>query len=1098
MPPKWGKVKKAPRPQKQKVTVTLSVRLLATFEISTDSKLVVDLSPRLQTLVAYVALYRHTVCSRRQVATALWPETTDDQALKNLRTQITRLRQVLPAADQMIEITRHALQWRSGGAVLDVALFQSAVHHAVTLRPSDPAAALELCDAAIQYYTADLLPTAYDEWLIPLREQLRREYLMVLELLSTLLEQQGRQTDAIAAAEHWVRADPGNELTYAHLMRLYLAQGDRNAALRTYQAAETALREDLDSVPGPRLQVLFLQAQAHSEPAGGPAPGLHRAAEQAAPGTAAPEPTFVGRERELQWLQAVWQRCMDGAGQFALVTGEAGIGKTRLVEEWLAGLARQGIAVATTHCFGGGEALAYAPLAELFRNAFFLPRLQGLEAAWAGEVARLLPELLAADQHVAPPGPLTESWQRQRFLQALTRLALGPQALAPETVTEERRRQHEPLALFFDDLQWCDGETLGWLAYLMHASANSPLLVLATLRTEDLRPQSALEGFLLTLQRSGRYAEQELGPLSPGDTAVLAAHVGGRSLSQGEAHQLYQNTEGNPLFVVEIVRAWPSGTPLRHGPLPPKMHAVVRYRFSQLSPAARAATETAAVAGRYFNLDLVVRAGGQSEAEAVTGIDELWRRHIIRVYGQVYYEFTHDQLRQVAYASISPERRRWLHERIAEVLAHAHAADPESMAGQIAHHYTLSAHPEKALDYCLLAAGAASRIFANSEAIAFFQQAQSLLSENDTRMIGVLEWLGELHRRQGNWQESQRAYVAALELLDEGTLLRRATFLDKLGRTLIASNQRVQAWEALSAARALLESTTSARDEAWYTVWISVLLALMEWHYWGGSTDAMAQLSELLQSAVRRYGSHAQQIEWQQLVTRMEFRRSRYVFGDALVEERHAALELVRRHGDPFALAVAQFGYGFTLLWNGRLEQGGAQLRAALHQARHIGLVLVETQCLVYLAIIARLRGQPEEARSYTMLTLESARASQRLDYVGIAHANLAWLAWRSGDLSTAKQEAVAALADWQEAATGNPFCWLALWPLIGVALKENRLEQALNYAALLLEDTQQPPPQTIRERLAGAFAAWQAGNGLQARAHLDAAASVAVSRGHL
>ena len=111
---------------------------------------------------------------------------------------------------------------------------------------------------------------------------------------------------------------------------------------------------------------------------------------------------------------------------------------------------------------------------------------------------------------------------------------------------------------------------------------------------------------------------------------------------------------------------------------------------------------------------------------------------------------------------------------------------------------------------------------------------------------------------------------------------------------------------------------------------------------------------------------------------------------------------------------------------------------------------------------------------------------------------NLAWLAWRSGDLSAARQEGEAALEHWEEAATGIPFRWLALWPLIGVALQENRLEQALAFGALLLEDTQQPPPQKIGERLAGAFAAWRAGNGVQARAYLEAAATAAFSHGHL
>ena len=122
----------------------------------------------------------------------------------------------------------------------------------------------------------------------------------------------------------------------------------------------------------------------------------------------------------------------------------------------------------------------------------------------------------------------------------------------------------------------------------------------------------------------------------------------------------------------------------------------------------------------------------------------------------------------------------------------------------------------------------------------------------------------------------------------------------------------------------------------------------------------MAQLVQLLQPAVDQYGSHLQLLEVAAACALLQFRRSRYVFSDALVEER-AALEHMWNLGDPIELATAQFGYGFALLWNGRLEQAGTQLRAAIIQARQTGLVLLETQCLVYLAIIARLRGQLEK-----------------------------------------------------------------------------------------------------------------------------------------
>ena len=235
------------------------------------------------------------------------------------------------------------------------------------------------------------------------------------------------------------------------------------------------------------LQDLYRQAQAHAEPAARVAASEHggRASSRWECG----RPMFVGRASSLQALQSVWQRCTRGSGQLALVTGEAGISKTRLVEEWLARLARQGIAVATTHCFVGGEAIAYAPLAELFRNAApFSSLAVSNRFGPARSHACCLncwPEIRrwrtrSVDEKLAAPA----------FLQALT------QARAwHRSVTNSTGDQQDPLALFIDDLQWCDGETLGACPPLMHAAANSPLLVLATLRTEELGQQNTWRAF---------------------------------------------------------------------------------------------------------------------------------------------------------------------------------------------------------------------------------------------------------------------------------------------------------------------------------------------------------------------------------------------------------------------------------------------------------------------------------------------------------------------------------------------------------------------------------------------------------------------------
>jgi tetratricopeptide (TPR) repeat protein len=508
--------------------------------------------------------------------------------------------------------------------------------------------------------------------------------------------------------------------------------------------------------------------------------------------------------------------------------------------------------------------------------------------------------------------------------------------------------------------------------------------------------------------------------------------------------------------------------------------------------------QTAAVAGRDFTLTLLTHAGSQSEAETVMALDELWRRRLVRQMRPEHYEFSHDKLRQVAYEAISPERRRWLHGKVADALVAHDSADLAASAGQIAYHYAQSSQPGRALDHLLLAADAAARIFANREAISFYEKALSLLPPDAARTRTIYEALGELWRRQGKWQESQQAYSTALALIGPEAALARAAVLDKLGRTLIAGHQRVEAWEALTAARRVLEANPDESSPDWCRVWIAVVMGQADWHYWGGSVDEMSDLVAQAEPCVRRFGAPAQQMEWQQLAARAALRRARYIISDAMVEDRRRALEAMRQLGSPAELTVAEFGYAFTLLWNGQVERAGAQFRTALQTARQIGFVFVETQCLTYLAIIARLTGQIGEARTLTLLALQSAQAIQRLDFIGIAHANQAWLAWRTGDLAAARELGAAALDEWDTAATGMPFSWLALWPLIGAALEENRVELALIYARRLLDESQQPPPHPVRTQVSTAMAVWEAGYPTQARAHLEAAAAAAAAIGHL
>ena len=228
--------------------------------------------------------------------------------------------------------------------------------------------------------------------------------------------------------------------------------------------------------------------------------------------------------------------------------------------------------------------------------------------------------------------------------------------------------------LLLDDLQWCDQDTLEWLHYLLRFDPGAPLLIVGTMRTEEVGPRHPLTTLLNDLRGTGQLTEISLGPLDAAETAELGMCVAGRDLDQNEARRLYDETEGQPLYVVETVRAGLTDTDRTasaeprpstlggaasassYGRLPPKVHAVISARLTQLSDSARATVSLAATIGRAFALDVLIQATDDDVDSLVGALDELWQRRIVREHGTSAYDFSHDKLREVAYGEMSAAR----------------------------------------------------------------------------------------------------------------------------------------------------------------------------------------------------------------------------------------------------------------------------------------------------------------------------------------------------------------------------------------------------------------------------------------------------------
>jgi tetratricopeptide (TPR) repeat protein len=285
-----------------------------------------------------------------------------------------------------------------------------------------------------------------------------------------------------------------------------------------------------------------------------------------------------------------------------------------------------------------------------------------------------------------------------------------------------------PRLLIIDDLQWCDAETIELIGFVVRSGQTAPVLIVGTVRSEEIPEHHPLVALVDALGHDQAVATVPLDRLDEATTATLAARLGaGGTIDQKLATRLWSETEGNPLFVIEALRAGisPDGT---QTVLTPTMRAVLRARLGQLPDGARRLAEVAAVIGRPFSVGLMVSATGIGEHELVDHVDELWRRRIIRDQGATY-DFSHDKLRAVALEMVSPARRRRLHRAVAEAIAvefqdHIDAAGP-----QLAAHYDQAGMVGAAIDAYRTAGAGAVAVSALDEAVTMFRRALSLLAD---------------------------------------------------------------------------------------------------------------------------------------------------------------------------------------------------------------------------------------------------------------------------------------------------------------------------------------------------------------------------------
>ncbi|MGH7393713.1 MAG: ATP-binding protein, partial [Candidatus Rokuibacteriota bacterium] len=581
----------------------------------------------------------------------------------------------------------------------------------------------ESLERAATLYRGDLLhgfsldEASFEEWLVAERERLRE---LAIEGLAKLMAHQARTSATergIQTAVRLLALDPLQEVVHRTLMRLYARQGRQTAALRQYQMCVELLQRELRTEPEAETkqlyQELLQQRREARERVAPPRPSEPRMTasgggerlELPVPGT-----PLIGRDTELGRLRDLARQAEEGRGRIAIVLGEAGIGKTRLLAEVAAEALERGSDVLLGRAFESEQLLAFGPWVAAVRGSRVLEEpgaLDTLAPAWRSELARLFPEV---GDPVAAGGAGGENYRR--LFEAMEGLL---------SVLAERR----PMVLILEDLHWADEMSLRLLSYLGRRMHAWTLLVVGSAREEELAGAAPLRRAMDELLQDESGIELPLVPLTRRDTIELVRALtrsGGPTTSTLE-EQVWIASEGNPFMAVEVVRAIEQGTeisPTTALPAPERVRKLITGRLDRLSARGQHLAAVAAVIGRGFEFSLLQRAAGLSGREAAAAVEELVRRRVLHGAGELF-DFTHDRIREVAYLRLLPPSRQVLHKEVVDALEALNAGDEH--VERLGHHALRAGLWDKALGYLGQAATKAMKRSAYREAAALLGQA---------------------------------------------------------------------------------------------------------------------------------------------------------------------------------------------------------------------------------------------------------------------------------------------------------------------------------------------------------------------------------------
>jgi tetratricopeptide (TPR) repeat protein len=526
---------------------------------------------------------------------------------------------------------------------------------------------------------------------------------------------------------------------------------------------------------------------------------------------------LVARHSELGQLQELWTHAQqEGHSHLALISGEPGVGKTRLARELMVYAQLSGAAVLRGGCYEYEAATPYMPVAEALRDwvsARSADELRAQLGSNASELSRLAPEIEVKIGPLPPSPPLPTNDERLRLFDHIARFL--------QTIAAERG-----LLLFIDDLHWADHGTIALLHYLLRRLRQDRVLVLAAYREVELDRSRPLSDALVEWNRERLALRIPIGRLPlDGTCDMLCGLLGLENVSDEFAQLIQRETEGNPFFVEEVIKSlieqgqiyrsdghW-ARKEIAELTVPQSVREAIGRRLSRLSKSCIDVLHTAAALGKTFEFGELIASAAAPENQVLDALDEASGAQLIRSDRDESFVFTHDKIREVLYEEMNPIRRRRLHQRIGESLLSLHANTIDLHVADLAHHFSESGDCERTIQFGVRAAQQAAAVFARDEALAYYERAlECAESMNSADQIAAIEEaIGELFYGRGPFERAVEHYQRAVVHVTSRE--KRAALKTKIGAVYAYVGDE-RGLEFLQAAERELNPQTQAGDLA--------------------------------------------------------------------------------------------------------------------------------------------------------------------------------------------------------------------------------------------------------------------------------------------